>query len=621
MEVSSSSNSFLFSSPATVSGGNKAIISEAKNSLTTAGQPRPGKNDLLFQSLSIVERRVPIFEGIGPLAGFRLSNAVKVVSEKSERNKYPVADNIERSSRFSDLKIERLASLRSSLQTLQTTVNSFLNNGAFNLVAAESSREDLVKIKAEKASPTGRFTVTPTRKMVSSTLASNEQPTPIGAIGVSGNFYVNGFKISVETTDSIFELRDKINRGEDANGNGKLDSAEDINKNGTLDIISLSASEFGGGLYFNEDLNGDGKINSDEDVIDNDRLDGGFLESGVKARVVNNRLVLSSLGGGSTKIDLRDDNNILLQLGFFELNLKGLPIQKELQFNTDQFIQGISATNLNIEPRPASIELDRTFHDPETIESDFNEFSNISEGAVLTVLKESAEKASIQVFFDATNTIEQIKTFVNHFNDSLLRINDVLSQSKEFAQDKEIQNIRNDLTIQSQEKIRIIEKRNKEIDIFRVMSKNLQEIGLGIINTKKKTVQELSTSLALADIVGGAGSPLFNLTKDFATRLTSAGIKTSDDNTFVIDESKLKRALEINAEETMNILIDEKTGILPLLSQRLEKFLYKGLGDLDQKINQVTAQRKTPSLPIAKLAEFTEVSTLNKTVKNLITIA
>ena len=621
MEVSSSSNSFLFSSPATVSGGNKAIISEAKNSLITGGQPRPGKNNLVFQSLNIVERRVPIFEGIGPLAGFRLGNAVKVASEKSERNKFPVADNIERSSRFSDLKVERLASLRNSLQTLQTTVNVFLNNGAFNLVAAESSREDLVKIKAEKASPTGRFTVTPTRKMVSSTLASNEQSTPIGAIGISGNFYINGFKISVETTDSIFELRDKINRGEDANGNGKLDRAEDINKNGTLDIISLSASEFGGGLYFNEDLNGDGKINSDEDVIDNDRLDGGFLESGVKARVVNNRLVLSSLAGGSTKIDLRDDNNILLQLGFFELNLKGLPIQKELQFNTDQFIQGISATNLNIQPRPASIELDRTFNDPETIESDFNEFSNISENAVLTVLKESAEKASIQVFFDATNTIEQIKTFVNHFNGSLIRINDVLSQSKEFAQDKELQNIRNDLTIQSQEKTRIIEKRNEEIDIFRATSKNLQEIGFGIVNTKKKTVQELSTSLALADIAGGAGSPLFNLTKDFATRLTSAGIKTSDDNTFVIDESKLKRALEVNAEEIINILIDEKTGILPLLSQRLENFLYKGLGDLDQKINQVTAQRKTPSLSMAKLGEFTEVSTLNKTVKNLITIA
>ncbi len=621
MEISGSSNSFLLASPATVSGGNKAIISEAKKSLTTGGQPRPGKNDLVFQSLDIVERRVPVFEGTGPLAGFRMGNAVKVASEKSERNKFPVADNIERSSRFSGLKIERLATLRASLQTLQTTVNVFLNNGAFNLVAAESSREDLVKVKAEKASPTGRFTVTPTRKMISSTLASNEQSTPIGAIGISGNFHINGFKISVETTDSIFELRDKINRGEDSNGNGKLDSAEDINRNGTLDIISLSANEFGAGLYFNEDLNGDGKLNSDEDVIDNGRLDGGFLESGVKARVVNNRLVLSSLAGGSTKIDLRDDDNILLQLGFFELNLKGLPIQRELQFNTDEFIQGIPATNLNIEPRPASIELDRTFSDPETIESDFNEFRNISEGAVLTVLKESADKASIQVFFDPTNTIEQIKTFVNQFNDSLFRINDVLSQSKEFAQDKELQNIRYDLTIQSQKKIRTIEKRNEEIDIFRATSENLQEIGLRVVNTKKKMVQELSTSIALADILGGTGSSLFSVARDFETRLTSAGIKTNDDNTLVIDEPKLKRSLEVNAEETIDLLIDEKSGILPILSQQLGNLLNEDLGDLDQKINQVTVQTKTPSFPMAKLGEFTEVSSLNQTVKNLITIA
>jgi flagellar capping protein FliD len=290
-------------------------------------------------------------------------------------------------------------------------------------------------------------------------------------------------------------------------------------------------------------------------------LDGGTIESGVRASVVNNRLVLSSLAGGSTKIDLRDEDNILLQLGFFELNLKGLPIQKELQFDTDQFIQGISSTNLNVEPRRALVEVDRTFDDPETVESDFNEFTNISEDAVVTALEESARKTSIQVFFDATNTIDQIKTFVNHFNDSLLRVNDVLSQSKEFAQDKEIQNIRNDLTIQPQEKTRIIEKRNEVIDIFRATSENLQGIGFGVVNTKKKMVQELSTSMALADIVGGA-TPFFNTTKDVAARLTSAGIRTSDDNTFIIDEPKLKRALEVNAEQTLNIFTDEEYLIL-----------------------------------------------------------
>ena len=620
MEVSGTSNSFLFTSPFTVSGGNKATVSEAKDDLNSGGQPRPGIKDLVFQSLNIVGRRVPVFEGGGPLAGFRLGNAVNIVTEKSERNKFPIADDIERNNRFSDLKVERLSSLRASLQTLRTTVNVFRNNGAFNLNAADSSREDLVKIQAGKTSPTGRFTVAPTRKMVSSTLASDEQSTPIEAIGLSGNFYVNGFKISVETTDSIFELRDKINRGEDTNNNGKLDGVEDINNNGTLDVISFSASEFGGGFYLTEDRNGNGELDPDEDTIDNDRLDGGTIESGVKASVVNNRLILSSLAGGSTKIDLRDDDNILLQLGFFELNLKGLPIQKELQFDADQLLVRFPAINLNVTPRPALVEVDRSFAEPETIESDFNEFTNISEDAIITALEASARKSNIQVFFDATNAIDQIKTFFNQFNDSLRQINDVLSQSKEFSKDKEIQNIRNDLTIQAQEKTRIIEKRNEEIDIFRVTSENLQEIGFGVVNTEKKTVQELSTSIALADILDGPTSPFSNTTKDIATRLNSAGIRTSNDNTFVVDEPRLKKALEVNAEETLKIFTDEEAGILPLLSKQLENLLRENLGDLDQKINQVVIQTKTPSLPLEKLHKFTEVSRLNQTVKNLIAV-
>ena len=619
MEVSGTSNSFLFTSPLTVSGGNKAIVSEAKDDLNSGGQPRPRTNDLVFQSLNIAGRRVPVFEGGGPLAGFRLGNAVNVVTEKSEKNKFSIVDNIERNSRFSDLKVERLNSLRASLQTLRTTVNVFRNNGAFNLNAADSSREDLVKIQAGKTSPTGRFTVAPTRKMVSSVLASDEQSTPIEAIGLSGNFYVNGFKISVEATDSIFELRDKINRGEDTNNNGNLDGIEDINNNGALDVISFSASEFGKGFYLTEDRNGNGKLDPDEDTIDNDRLDGGTIESGVKASVVNNRLILSSLAGGSRKIDLRDEDNILLQLGFFELNLKGLPIQKELQFDADQLLVRFPSINLNVTPGPALVEVGRSFSKPETIESDFNEFTNISEGATITALEVSASKSNIQVFFDATNAIDQIKTFIGQFNDSLRQINDVLSQSKEFSKDKDMQNMRNDLTVQPQKKIRIIEKRNEDIDIFRVTSENLQEIGVGVVNANKKTVQELPTSIALEDILGGS-TPLLNTTKGVATRLNSAGIRTSNDNTFIVDEPTLKKALEVNADETLKIFTDEEAGILPLLSKKLENLLRENLGDLDQKINQVVIQTKTPGLPLEKLHKFTEVSRLNQAVKNLIAV-
>ena len=619
MEVSGTNGAFLFTSPLSTPGGSKAILSEAKDALNTGGQPRPAANNLIFQSLNLVGRQVPPLEGAGPLAGFRVGNAVNSISEKVVRTKLPIADGIERNSRFSDLKIDRLNQLRDSLQTLKTTVNAFLNNGAFNLLAADSSRQDLVKVKAGIASPTGSFTVVPTRKAVSSTLASDEQPTPIEALGFSGDFYINGFKVSVETTDSIFQLRDKINRGEDVNNNGELDRAEDINNNGALDIITFSTSEFGVGLYFKEDLNGNGELDPNEDTIDNNHLDGGTAQSGVKANVIDNRLTLTSLAGGSTRIDLRDGDNILLQLGFFELNLKGLPIQKELQFNNEKRIQGIQAVNLNVEPQPAVVEVDKTFDNPKTVESDFDEFANIAENSIVTALKESALKASIQVFFDATNALDQIKIFFEHFNDSLRQINDVLSQSKEFAKDKEMQDMRNDLTIQPQEQTRIIEKRNKAIDIFRVDSENLQGVGFSINNKEKKIVQELSSTMVFADIVEGFNYPFPNIAKNFANRLASAGIKTIDDNTFVIDEPKLKRALEVNADETLRVFTDEKSGILPLLSERLENLLRENLGDLDQKLAQVRIQ--TPTLPAKKFNKFIEVAQLSKTVKNLITVA
>ena len=125
--------------------------------------------------------------------------------------------------------------------------------------------------------------------------------------------------------------------------------------------------------------------------------------------------------------------------------------------------------------------------------------------------------------------------------------------------------------------------------------------------------------MTLADLMGGA-TPFFNAIKDAAIRLTSAGIRTSDDSTFIIDEPKLKRALEVNAEETLKIFTDEESGMLPLLSEQLENLLRENLGDVDQKITQVTIQTKTPSLPTGKLHKFIEVSRLNQVVKNLITV-
>ncbi len=563
MEVSGTSGSFMFTSPFSTPGGSKAIVNKARDTINAGGQRRPSTNGISFKSNSI--------------------------QEKSEKPQRPIVDDIERNSRFSDLKADRLNELRHSFQTLRTTVNVFRNNGAFNLVAADSSRQDLVKIKADMGSPTEKFTVTPTKKAINSTLVSDEQ-SKLDALGLSGNFYINGFKVSVETTDSVFDLKDKINYGEDTNKNGRLDRAEDINNNGILDTIKISANEFGGGLYFTEDRNGNKILDPSEDTINNGRLDGGTQQNRVRANVIANRLTLKSFAGGSTSIDLRDDDNILLKLGFFELNLKGLPVQKELQFDNEKLRQGIRANNLNIEPQPALAEVDKTFNDPKIVVSDFNKFLNIAENAVLTLEKQSTQMSNVQIFFDATNALDQIKLFFNQFNDSLRKINDILFQSKEFYKDKEIQKIRDELTFQPQDKTRIIEKRNEIIDIFRSASKNLQTIGFSIKSNFKNP----------------------------ANQLTSTGIRTIDEGTFVIDETKLKKSLEVNGGETLKIFTDEEAGLLPLLSQQLDNLLRKNLGNLDQKLTQI--QTNSSTIASEKFRKFTDISTLSKTVKNLIAV-
>jgi hypothetical protein len=179
MEVSGTSGSFMFTSPFSTPGGSQEIVDKARDRINAGGQPRSGTNGITFKPNS--------------------------TQEKSEKNQLPIVNDIERNSRFSDLKADRLNELRDSFQTLRTTVNVFRNNDAFNLVAADSSRQDLVKIKADMGSPAEKFTITPTKKAMSSTLVSDEQ-FKLDALGLSGNIYINGFKVSVETTDSIFDF-------------------------------------------------------------------------------------------------------------------------------------------------------------------------------------------------------------------------------------------------------------------------------------------------------------------------------------------------------------------------------------------------------------------------------
>ena len=204
----------------------------------------------------------------------------------------------------------------------------------------------------EKMPPLGNFRVTPVRLSQAAILASDQQSAPLGALGLTGSFFINGTKITVQATDSLFELKNKINFGEDQNRNGVLDKTEDVSNNGMLDVIQTENSEFVPAVFIVEDFDGDGVIDLGEDANDNGQLDGGVDESQVLALIQDNRLILLSMAGGRNQIDLLDNDEVLLGLGFFELNSKGFPIQKEFQFDEDA--PGI---NLIQQPQTAKIEI------------------------------------------------------------------------------------------------------------------------------------------------------------------------------------------------------------------------------------------------------------------------
>ncbi|NIP99727.1 MAG: hypothetical protein GWM98_04250, partial [Nitrospinaceae bacterium] len=278
-------------------------------------------------------------------AGFRVGEALRFFDRSSPSNGISLTASPDQRARFAGLQTSRLNRIEDSLRSLRGTVSRLLSQESLSTRTSESSRPDLVQARPGPDSPVTTFSVRPDRKASGNVLVSDAQPASVSTLGLSGTFFVNGFPVEVEPTDSLFDLRDKINRGEDRNGNGVLDRDEDVNQNGQVDRFGRDGTEFGPGVFVIEDLNGNGILDPAEDTNDNRRLDGGTRDLQVVARVRDQRLELTSLGGGNQRIDLRDEDNVLLALGFFELNAKGLPI-----LNERQFADRNPPVNLNREP-------------------------------------------------------------------------------------------------------------------------------------------------------------------------------------------------------------------------------------------------------------------------------
>jgi flagellar capping protein FliD len=611
MQVTGNQNStFLFFTPAQGRRSSPSFA-EPQAEIALNEAPRSNKRDILFDSFQKSRARSNSLESTSPLSSLRAADAVKLLTQRSDYQRLTIADDLEQSSRFRELKLDRLNDLNSTLQNLQTRVSRLQGEDALNFRNGKSSKRGVVQVATGKNSPVTGFSVRADRLAQVDVLVSDEQTTPLGALGLSGSFFINGTKVTVESADSVFEIRDKINFGEDQNHNGNLDRSEDLNENSVLDTYSVNASEFGPGVFVNEDLDGDGTLDPSEDSNNNQRLDGGIIETKVVASVQDDRLVFTSLAGSDRRIDLRDEDDVLLALGFFESDRKGNSVLKERQLDPNN-----PSVNLNKSPESAQIEVDG-----QLVTSSSNTFQNVAEDTTLTVKQTSDRQARINIFIDASEVVSKIQTLFGQFNAAVITLNDLLSQSRAYQSDQQIQRIRQGLVESPQDKTRELSQRNGNIDAVRGKKENPKLIGIDIQNTEKSRVQEPSLSSAVSALKSGANTSAKSAERNLIQRLTSIGIKTLKDDTFAVDRAKLDRALNINPEEVLDLLNNPENGILPLLDKQLKRILESDSGDSASSRQEVSLSSKIPNFITAKLRQFEESSTLKRTTQTLIAVA
>ena len=588
-------------------------INLARDTLNQAGQNSKNKSHTLLDAIYINKRQVPQLDATGPLAAFRTADAIAFLSQRTKPQKIPIIDDLDKKQSFTLARLRQLDGLTDSLKELQQTVADLDN--ALNPKSASSSRFREVLATAGKNAPLESFDVRPVRLSRAAELVSDVKD-PSQKLGLSGRFFVNGFPITVVSDDSLSTIKNKINFGEDVNQNGTLDLTEDVNQNGTLEILQAANSEFGKGVFIIEDFNGNGKIDSSEDSNSNEQLDGGSIENNVLALIRDNRLVLVSLAGGSNAIDLREDDSVLLDLGFFEipnegLSNEGLPVQKEIQLNDLN-----TPENLIIQPQPAIVEVDGKFFSSNT-----DVVSGVIEDTALVLRQASENSAKITIFIDAPTFFEQIKTLFSQFNNSIVKINDLLAVSSTFEEDGDIQDIRNDLAIDPQKEARVLQERNRIIDNLRGRPGNSQATGVSVADTEKNIPQEVAITSIVKAIERGFSFPPQNGDENLLKRLSSIGVRTLNDNTFTLDETELKRGLKKNTLEVFDLFTNSETGILPLLDEKLKNIVLEGRGDLALKQTEVIIQPGTPDVLAANFRKFTENSTLSTTVQTLIAVA
>ncbi|HKI69474.1 MAG TPA: flagellar filament capping protein FliD, partial [Verrucomicrobiae bacterium] len=260
-----------------------------------------------------------------------------------------------------------------------------------------------------------------------------------------------------------------------------------------------------------------------------------------------------------------------------ELNTNGALVQKEVQLNA-------SGTNLVVSGNDTEITIDG-----KTFTSATNVFSDIFKGISLEVRDGAGETVRVTVETDASAAVNQIQSLFLRLNDAITALNDSLAFAKTFANDFELQSVREKLTENSQAGIRTNESRDASRAAVDPANNLPPSLGLNSVNTEKFSGTELGITQTAQAVRDGLGALFANRGSELFKKLSSVGIKTKSDDTISVNIPALTLALESQPDSVLSLFNDTENGILPLLETQLKSLLKEDVGRLDFKSSRLEA--------------------------------
>lgn len=389
-------------------------------------------------------------------------------------------------------------------------------------------------------------------------------------LGLEGKFQINGIDVILRESDSLVDLENLINRGEDANGNGRLDNAEDRNWNRSLDPREdangngvLDADEdldADGQLDGGEDINVNGRLDSSEDRNYNFLLDGGTKSHGVKAfRVEANRLILQSAKPDGL-FEVQDDEGLLASLGLIATDLIG-----DTVFANEDFSGSSAVVESGGEIR----------------EFPSNSIKDFVPGLELELTGHHQFPVDVSFDREAGKLMGLFSGFQRAFNEVQEQVNSMVSPKGLFRDDVHVGLVKSDVV----NAVRFEASPPPEVPA------GLEEFGL-TLERHRAGVDEASVFSAEQRLEAGSPGPFdraFGL-PSVRNSLGHFGVTDPSDSRLSIDAPALAQLLEQEAKNA-----EEALGSSALVG-RLKKALESALDPLGGHVSMSRASRREPAL-------------------------